>query len=382
VGRRCLRRRSAALAGPAQERSRIVKTASKKCRRDIIRFEVAAAKPCDDLAYPVHVQPKRQRAFARTYKPLVVLSAIGYRGVMRPVFADPKTDVIFKKIFGQPAHKDLLIQLLDSLLELDAAHRIVDLEYLSLEQLPPRKDLKLSMLDVKCFDAKGTWYVVEMQVIEVEGFQKRIVYNACKAYTTQLGVGDDYPQLNDVVAVTICDFVLWDDRNAEGGYRVPMVSHWSMREEHGGAKGLGEVRYVFLELPKYTAGSKPKTTGEKWAHFFRSAPRLQSIPKELAKGPWARALEVARTANLSAEEWTEYEREKMAEQDFRGGLSLAEKRGEQRGKDLGELLGRILEVCEVLGIEVTEQRRAHLEGLDLQGLSELRERIKSTRSWP
>jgi predicted transposase/invertase (TIGR01784 family) len=304
---------------------------------------------------------------------------------MRPVFADPKTDVIFKKIFGQPAHKDLLIELLDSLLELPAARRIVDLEYLSLEQLPPRKDLKLSILDVKCLDAQGTRYVVEMQVIEVEGFQKRVVYNACKAYATQLGVGEEYLGLNDVVAVTICDFVLWGDRDPDGAplpHAVPMLSRWHMREEHSGEKGLGEVRYAFLELPKYQAGQRPRSTVEKWAHFVRSAPSLQRVPEELSEGPWARALEVARTANLSPEEWTEYEREKMAEQDFRGGLSLAEKRGKQRGEELGEERGRLLEVCEVLGIELTEARRATLAGLDRQALADLRRQVKASRAWP
>jgi hypothetical protein len=34
---------------------------------------------------------------------------------MKTVFADPKTDVIFKKIFGQKAHKNLLLELLNSL---------------------------------------------------------------------------------------------------------------------------------------------------------------------------------------------------------------------------------------------------------------------------
>ena len=33
----------------------------------------------------------------------------------KPVFADPKTDVIFKKIFGEKAHKNLLLELLNSL---------------------------------------------------------------------------------------------------------------------------------------------------------------------------------------------------------------------------------------------------------------------------
>ena len=56
---------------------------------------------------------------------------------MKPVFADPKTDIIFKRIFGEKAHKGLLIELLNALLELDDAHRIADIEYLSPEQVPP-----------------------------------------------------------------------------------------------------------------------------------------------------------------------------------------------------------------------------------------------------
>src|SRR5262245_36065828 len=98
------------------------------------------------------------------HRVLTVVQATATLAPMKPVFADPKTDIIFKKVFGQKAHKGLLIELLNALLELDAGHRIVDIEYLSPEQLPPRKDLKLSILDVKCIDARGTHYVVEMQV--------------------------------------------------------------------------------------------------------------------------------------------------------------------------------------------------------------------------
>jgi len=38
---------------------------------------------------------------------------------MLPVFADPKTGVVFKRIFGTEARKPLLIALLNHLLELD-----------------------------------------------------------------------------------------------------------------------------------------------------------------------------------------------------------------------------------------------------------------------
>ncbi len=36
-----------------------------------------------------------------------------------------------------------------------------------------------------------------------------------------------------------------------------MLSRWKMHEQHTGVAGLAQVQYVFLELPKYTAGSHP-----------------------------------------------------------------------------------------------------------------------------
>ncbi|MBI4819501.1 MAG: Rpn family recombination-promoting nuclease/putative transposase, partial [Deltaproteobacteria bacterium] len=111
----------------------------------------------------------------------------------RPIFADPKTDFVFKRIFGSEAHKDLLIELLNDLLELQGSHRLVDVTFLHPEQRIPIDGMKLSIVDVKCTDASGTTYVVEMQVLNVEGFERRVVYNVSKSYTTQLRTGEGYP---------------------------------------------------------------------------------------------------------------------------------------------------------------------------------------------
>lgn len=110
---------------------------------------------------------------------------------MRPVFADPKTDFVFKRLFGTEEHKDLTIALLNALLGLEGERRIVDLTFLREEERPRVAEMKLSIVDVKCCDAGGTRYVVEMQVLNVEGFEKRVVYNASKAYVNQLGAGSE-----------------------------------------------------------------------------------------------------------------------------------------------------------------------------------------------
>lgn len=254
---------------------------------------------------------------------------------MLPTFADPKSDFVFKRIFGAEGRKGLLIALLNHLLELEGPRCIRDVEHLSNEQRIDLAGLRTSLVDVKCTDETGRRFVVEMQVLKVEGFEKRIVYNASKAYVSQLRHGEDYPALCDVVGVTLCNFVVWPETHPDGTPKVPMLSRWRMQEQHLGERGLGQVQYVFLELPKYAAGDAPQSLVEKWAYFFREAKSLDVVPVALSAAPFREALDVARATAFSPEEWDTYERSKMAEQDQRGVISQAKAEGRVEGEVAG-----------------------------------------------
>jgi predicted transposase/invertase (TIGR01784 family) len=278
---------------------------------------------------------------------------------VHPVFADPKTDFVFKRIFGVEARKPLLIALLNHLLELEGDRRILDLQHLSGDQHVDVAELKLSIVDVKCTDASGRRFVVEMQVLKVEGFEKRVVYNASKAHVMQLRNAEEYPTLCDVVGVTICNFNLWPEKDAEGRFKVPMLSRWRMQEQHSGERGLPQVQYAFLELPKYEAGDDPATLVDKWAYFFREAKNLDVVPPALAEAPFRDALEVARTATFSAEEWEVYERAKMAEQDARGALAVARREGHTSGL-VEAKRDALLRVLTQRGITLNETEQARI----------------------
>ena len=328
---------------------------------------------------------------------------------MRAVFADPKTDFVFKRIFGNEAHKDLLIALLDALLELDEPHRITGLEFLTPEQRMPIDEFKLSIVDVKCKDASGRTYVVEMQVLNVEGFEKRVVYNSAKAYVAQLRTGSGYPALADVIGVSICNFEVWPNPPVSETVPVPMLSRWRMQEQHGGALGLSQIQHVFLELPKYTAGDSPSSLIDKWAYFFREAENLEIIPSALAGGPFREALEVARIAGFDAFELDHYDKAKMAEQDARGALSLALREGEERGEIRGEIRGiakgrekgrqegleegielglarglrsAIQTACTLLAIPIGAEQERQLAEFGPAELEALRDRLLQDRRWP
>lgn len=115
----------------------------------------------------------------------------------------------------------------------------------------------------------------------------------------------------------------------------------------------------------------------------------REVPDELREAPFAAALEAARRVNFSEWEWTEYEREKMAQQAYTAGLTHARKEGYHEGRAEGHIEGHarglraaVLDLCEVLGIALDPDQRARLDQLDPAALEALRAEIKSTRTWP
>jgi len=278
-------------------------------------------------------------------------------------FADLKNDYVFRRIFA--THPDILRRLLNDLLERRDAQTIEQVEYLPSEQVPIAEGAKLSILDVRCRDRAGTTFVVEMQLIHHPGFVNRVVYNACKAYAGQLKEGDWYTKLTDVVAVSICDFDLWPDReqDKQGLPRVPMLSRWNMTERASANHGLLQVQYAFLELPKMPARRPELPGADLWAWLFVHAPELTEIPADLTPGPYRDALELANKAKFTVAELHAYEK---ARDEIRQVLEIADarwKEGEIAGEIKGVIKGRVemlLAILEARGITVSTEARGRI----------------------
>ena len=229
------------------------------------------------------------------------------------VFADPKTDFVFQRIFGSEDHKPLLIALLNALLGLDEAHRIVHADLVPPERRPRIRELERSAVGAKCLDAAGARCAVEMQVLCVQTPEKRVVYDVARAYVSQLSARAPIPLLDDLIGVSICNFSLWSEGAGPG---LPMLTRWRMQEQHSGAHGIDQLQHVFLELPKLDLSSEPQTLVEKWAYFFREAPNLEEIPPSVAaEPPIAGAFEAARLAGFTEAERDDYTAQLVAVQD-------------------------------------------------------------------
>lgn len=253
-------------------------------------------------------------------------------------FLNPKTDFAFKRIFGSAESGDILISFLNALLELAEPYRIEAVEILDPYLAPKIQGMKDTYLDVKVKDAQGRHYIVEMQVLNVEGFEQRILYNACKAYAGQIARGEDYQLLTDVVALTITDFVMFREQPG-------LINKFKLRAADGTVYA-DDLELVFVELPKFhSAEADLSSTMERWLYFLKHAGDLRAVPASLSTEPAIQhAFAIANKAGLSPEELDDQERREMFIQDQRGvrTKALAEGRAEGRVEGLQLALNKLI----------------------------------------
>src|SRR5687767_5083576 len=116
-----------------------------------------------------------------------------------PLGIDPTVDYVFKKLFADPANKDLLIHLLNSILP---PPRITDVVILNPFNEKEFADDKLSVLDIKARSDGGAWFNIEIQTKAIESLPARLAYYNASLYVDQLGESGQYAALQP--AITIC----------------------------------------------------------------------------------------------------------------------------------------------------------------------------------
>jgi predicted transposase/invertase (TIGR01784 family) len=239
-------------------------------------------------------------------------------------FVNPKNDVAFKKIFGDENHKEILISFLNAVLNLQGLHEIADLTILNPYQAPKLAELKFTLLDVRAIDKRGVTFIVEMQVEQVAGYQKRFLYYGAKAYAGQIERGDDYPKLNQVIFIGILDFVGFEGEEYLSRHLI--LNQATQKQEIDG------IECNFIELPKFTKQEQELTTLlDKWVYFLKYASDLDVIPDSADTTSLKAAYEVAERFRWSKDELELYDYWGIKAQDERG-IAIA---AEQRGKEIG-----------------------------------------------
>jgi predicted transposase/invertase (TIGR01784 family) len=281
-------------------------------------------------------------------------------------FINPKTDYAFKKIFASRDSKGILISFLNATIY-DGHPTIADLEIID-PNLPPKiAGLKDSSLDVKAELADGTLVIIEMQVLNVESFGKRVLYNAAKTYASQLQKGQGYRMLQPVIALTLTDFEMFKNSDR-------LISRFVYKETTTNTEYIdNHIELVFVELPKFTKElSQVETLTDKWIYFMKYASMLTQVPPTMDIVPEIhQAFDIANQVNLNPGELEALERQEQFIYDQQGVVIKANREGREEGREEGRKEAMQAAARQLLDV-LDDETISRTTGLSIEEIGNLR----------
>ena len=252
-------------------------------------------------------------------------------------FLNPKNDVAFKKIFGTEKNKDILIHFLNDMLVFREKKPITEVTFLKTVQDPEIASKKTSIVDILCQDDAGNSYVVEMQVAQSKGFEKRAQYYAAKAYIAQMDKGDQkYYNLKEVIFLAIADFIMFPDKESYKSDHVILDKDTYQND-------LKDFSFTFLELEKFTHDKDHLSSMiEKWAYYFKHAEETseeelhQIFEKDIII---RKAYEELNRFSWNEDELRDYESVVKRDMDNQAVLEEQLDQAEAKGIEIGEARG-------------------------------------------
>ena len=286
---------------------------------------------------------------------------------MKGKYLSPKADLTFKLVFAE--HKDLMMSLLNALLPLAEDAPITSIEYETPELVPERDGGKNSVVDVRCKDARGRHFLVEMQMNWDYEFKKRVIMNASKAVMKQVGRAELFTLIQPVYSLNLLNDKMQGEAPDEfyHDYAILNVDHPE--------RSLDYLRFVFVELPKF----KPRNILEKkmavlWLRFLTEIDEeTEEAPAELLENAEiSKALSLVEKLAMSEAQLYAYERfwdevnmrYVLKESNYKRGLAEGEAKGKAEGRAEGREEGRAEERLELA-------RKMKAKGYSAADLSEI-----------
>ena len=265
-------------------------------------------------------------------------------------YFNPYTDFGFKKLFGEEANKELLMDFLNSLLPEE--HYIQALEFRNTEHLGISETDRRAVFDIFCQAKSGERFVVEMQKAKQLYFKDRALFYASMPVVEQAVRGKDWNfKLAAVYLIGILDFE-YDEREE----RRKFMRDVTLKDQDGD-QFYDKLRFIFLQMPLFSKSeSELKTRQDKWVYFLKNLESFDSIPSILCEPVFEQAFHTAELAAMSEQERERYEANLKIYRDNLAVLKTAMIEGEAKGRAEGraegiaegEAKGRIEDIVSLL----------------------------------
>ena len=222
--------------------------------------------------------------------------------------------------------KEILLSFLNSIIYQNSSKKIQDLTIVDPYNIPMLKGMKDTFVDVKANLNDGTKVIIEMQVLNHAGFEKRVLYNAAKNYSVQLNKSEEYTLLNPVIALNIVDFNMFNESNE-------VITNFKLLEKKQFIDYSDDIELIFIELPKFTKTEKELSSiSEQWIYFIKNAGSLEYIPKNM-NATVIQALQSVNEASMDKEELEVQHKRQEFISVQKSSIELAKEQGIEQGEN-------------------------------------------------
>jgi predicted transposase/invertase (TIGR01784 family) len=242
-------------------------------------------------------------------------------------YINPYTDFGFKKLFGEPANADLLIDFLNTLLP--EKHQIETLKFRDKESLGAAASDRRAVFDIYCENSKEEPFIVEMQKAEQEFFKDRSLYYTSHPVREQGIKGKWDFELKPVYFNGILDFMY------EKGVDKPVLVREVSLKDQFGQEFYEKLKWIYIQMPVFDLEeSQLKTRRDKWFYFLKNLPDLNHIPAIMKEEVFQKAFHTAEVAAMAPKERRIYEQDLNDYWTYLSSIETAEKKGEAKGIEL------------------------------------------------
>ncbi len=252
-------------------------------------------------------------------------------------YINPLTDFGFKRIFGTPFNKELLISFLNALL--DGERVIKDVTYNNSEHFGSNEWARKAVFDVYCTTETGGRFIVEMQNVYQDFFKDRSIFYSTFPIADQAKRGDWNYELQDVYTIGVLNFAFPEDKEAdndEGIYREIKLMDTRTKEVF-----YDKLTYIYVELAKFNKTLEECTSLlDKWLFCLRHMQNFLERPAELQGRIFEKLFKTAEISKFNSNEMREYEQSINAYRDIKNGMDSAERAGIRKGRAEGRAKGR------------------------------------------
>ncbi|MFS1522313.1 Rpn family recombination-promoting nuclease/putative transposase [Flavobacterium covae] len=282
---------------------------------------------------------------------------------MKAKYINPFTDFGFKKIFGEEASKNLLIDFLNTLLP--EHDQIKELSFKNTEQLGITDLDRKAIYDIYCQNEKGEKFIVELQKAKQNFFKERTIYYATFPIREQAEKGEWNYNLKSVYCIGILDFT-FDDYESEP--EKSEVVHTIKLKNQNGKVFYDKLTYIYLEMPNFKKQETDLNSRlDKWLYFIKNLEDFLNIPTIFKDEVFTQAFEKAELANFGQWELDKYESSLKVYRDLKSIIDTAFDDGKEEGKIQGKI--EIAKQAKTMGLSIPNIIK--LTGLSKKEINEL-----------